>query len=345
MVGPGWRRNCNKVKRTMTHLPPPPSVDPASEYQPIPVGHLFSHAPGDFQVFLRHGDTHTLFARSGEAVTGLRREMLGEYGVHTVYIHRDERDRYRDYMRRHLPGALLGGQMPAAEKAALFYHNCCEIVRDLIRQRLPQGLSDVHARLFVGYARDSVAFLCSETGLARIGALMAHDYDVFSHGVHVFVYTVYLLRSLGLPGPSIVQAGVGALLHDSGKETVDPAILNKPGRLTPEEFLAVKEHPVRGVRLCRGLSLSRLARECILWHHEKLNGTGYLQGLAGQEIPVHVRAVTLADVYDALTSKRVYADAVRPFEALRIMRHEMAGAFDVELYKRFVLLLSGAALV
>lgn len=329
----------------MMQLPPPPSVDPASEYHPVPVGHLFPHAPGDFEVFLRHGDVHTLFARSGEALSGLRREMLGDYGVRTVYIHRDERGRYRDYMRRHLPGALLGGQLPAAEKAAVFYHNCCEIVRDLIRERLPQGVSDAHARHFVGYARDSVAFLCSETGLARMGALMAHDYDVFSHGVHVFVYTVYLLRSLGLPGPVIVQAGVGALLHDSGKEAVDAAILTKPGKLTPEEFLAIQEHPVKGVRLCRGLSLSRAARECILWHHEKLDGRGYTGGLAGADIPVHVRAVSLADVYDALTTKRCYADAVRPFEALRIMRHEMAGAFDIDLYKRFVMLLSGAALV
>ena len=329
----------------MTQLVPPPSVDPASEYHPIPVVHLFPHAPGEFQIYLRHGDTHTLFARSGEALNGVRREMLGEYGVRTVFIHRDERDSYRAYMRCHLPGALLGAQISIADKAAAFYHNCCDIVSDLIRERLPQAVSDVHGRLFVGYARDSVAFLCSEAGLARMGALMAHDYDVFSHGVHVFVYTVFLLRSLGLPSSSIVQAGVGALLHDSGKEAVDAAILSKPGRLTPEEFLAIKEHPAQGVRLCRGLSLSRLARECILMHHEKLDGRGYPGGRAGEAIPVHVRAISLADVYDALTSRRCYADAVRPFEALRIMRHEMAGSFDIELYKRFVMLLSGAALL
>ena len=329
----------------MTLLPPPPPVDPASEYQPVPVGHLFPHVSGDFEIFLRHGDCHTLFARSGEILSATRRHMLEEYGVRLVYIHRDERERYRHYMRRHLAGALLGPDMEHAQKAAVFYHNCCEIVRDLIRDKLPQGLSDTHSRLFVAYARDSVAFLCTEAGLSRIGALMAHDYDVYSHGVHVFVYTVFLLKSLGLSTPAIVQAGVGALLHDSGKEAVDPAILRKPGRLTPEEFLAIRDHPARGVRLCRALSLSRLARECILMHHEKLDGRGYPQGLAGEAVPMHARAVSLADVYDALTSRRVYADAVRPFEALRIMRHEMAGSFDLDLYKRFVMLLSGAALL
>ena len=80
-------------------------------------------------------------------------------------------------------------------------------------------------------------------------------------------------------------------------------------------------------------------------HHEKLDGRGYPSGLSGEAIPVHARAVSLADVYDALTSRRCYADAVTPFEALRIMRHEMDGSFDLDLYKRFVMLLSGAALV
>lgn len=326
-------------------LPPPPPVDPASEYQPIPVGHLFPHAPGEFEVYLRHGDSHTLFARGGEAITADRRGLLADYGVSVVYIHREEREQYRRYMRRNLAGALLGPEMPRDQKAAVFYHNCCDIVRELIRDRLPQGLSDKHGRLFVAYARDCVTFLSTEVGLARIGALMAHDYEVYSHGVHVFVYTVFMLKSLGLPTPVIIQAGVGALLHDSGKETVDVAILKKPGRLTPEEFLAIREHPLHGVRLCRPLSLSRLARECILMHHEKLNGEGYPRGLSDGDIPVHARVISLADVYDALTSKRVYADAVRPFEALRIMRHEMGGSFDLELYKRFVMLLSGAALL
>ncbi|MFU2208709.1 HD-GYP domain-containing protein [Solidesulfovibrio sp. C21] len=329
----------------MTALPPPPPLDLESEFQPIPLTHLFAHAAGDFEIYLRHGDTHTLFAHSGEAVTRDRRRLLAEYGVSLVYIHREERERYRGYMRRHLGGALLSPDMATEHKAAVFYHNCCDIVRDLLRTRLPQGVSDRHGRLFGAYVRDCVNFLATEAGLARIGMLMSHDYDVYSHGVHVFVYTLFLLKSLGLPKPALIQAGVGALLHDSGKEAVDASILRKPGRLMPEEFLAIREHPVLGVRYCRPLSLSRLARECILMHHEKMDGRGYPGGRSGEAVPLHARAVSLADVYDALTSRRVYADAVRPFEALSIMRHEMAGSFDLELYKRFVMLLSGAALL
>jgi len=329
----------------MTTSPSLPVAEPESEYQPVPVGHLFTDSQGEFEIYLRHGETHTLFAKNGEQFTEWHRALLKEYGVDTVYIHREEKGLYRDYVRKQLPRVLRSGDMSLKEKSRAFYHNCCDIVRDIIRDRLPQGLADKHGPLFVAYVRGSVEFLSTETGLARIATLMDHDYEVYSHGVHVFVYTIYLLKSLNLPSATIVQAGVGALLHDAGKEDIPLAILRKPGRLTPEEFLFVREHPERGVQLCRSLHLSRMAVECILMHHEKLNGHGYPAGLVGEQIPLHARIVSLADVYDALTSKRVYAGAVKPFEALRIMRHEMAGSFDLDLYKRFVLLLSGAAII
>lgn len=329
----------------MTALPPPPSDDPGCEFRPVPVGHLFPNIPGEFEIYLRTGGNHVLLAKNGEFFTPKHRALLAECGVNTVYIHREQQETYKTYIRRSLGTALLGPDLSLAEKSAAFYHNCCDIIRDLIRDRLPHGLADKHGPLFVAYVRDCVSFLSTEAGLARLAALMHHDYEVYSHGVHVFVYTVFLLKSLGLPNPTVVQAGVGALLHDAGKEEIPLSILRKPGRLTPEELLVIREHPERGLRLCRSLSLSQLAQECILMHHEKLNGRGYPRGLFEDDIPLHARVISLADVYDALTSDRVYAGAVTPFEALRIMRHDMVGSFDLELYKRFVMLLSGAALL
>lgn len=329
----------------MTALPSPRDTVAGSDYQPIPMEHLFAHAAGDFEIYLRHGDSHTLFARSGETISQERHRLLTEHGVSELYIHREEYGHYRRYMQRYMGQALLATDMPLAQKAAVFYYNCRDIVRHLLRSRLPRGLTDMHGRLLETYVRHCAAFLATDVGLARIGELVTHDYDVYSHGVHVLVYTLFLLKSLGLSRPALIQAGVGALLHDSGKGKIDLSILRKPDRLTTEELLAIREHPVCGERFCRPLSLSRMARECILMHHEKMDGRGYPGGRSGEDIPLQARAVSLADAYDALTSRRIYADAVRPFEALRIMRHEMAGSFDLELYKRFVLLLGGAALL
>lgn len=317
----------------------------ASEFLPVPLLTLFPGEAGDFEVYIRQGESFVLYARGGEHILATRRERLLEHGWDTVYIRAEERGSYRTYVRRRLPEALLGHELSETEKMAVLYRDTREIIRDLLREKLPLGVSDKHQTLFFDFVRRGVSLLGGSAGLERMGRLMVHDYDVYLHGVHVFVYVVFLLKSLGLDDDRVARIGVGALLHDAGKETVDVSILQKPGPLTEAEWRIIRGHPLAGARLCRGLSLPPEALDCILMHHEKLDGRGYPRGLGGQDIPTHVRAVSLADAYDALTSKRVYAEAVRPFEALRIMRDEMAGSFDPDLYRRFVLLLSGANLL
>ena len=152
------------------------------------------------------------------------------------------------------------------------------------------------------------------------------------------------MNTFSLPEDEMVQIGLGAVLHDLGKLGIDPGILTKPGPLTAEETQIVHTHPAKGVALCSGLNLSFTAMQCVLFHHERADGSGYPGGVRREEIPLAAMAVGLVDVFAALTSPRPYAAAVSPFEALRIMR-DMKGAFDAELFKRFVMVLSGAEIV
>lgn len=317
----------------------------AGDYFPAPIFQLFPSAFGNFEIYIRQGDRHALFAKSGKRFSTRQREILRENGVGEVYIRREERAFFQDYLRRYMPGALADEELALAERAAIFQRNSCEIVSDLIREKLPQGVSNRHYDMFLSFVRQSLDLVSCPSGLARMASIMSHDYDVYSHSLHVFVYACFLLRSLGMAEQNIVQAGAGALLHDAGKERIALAILQKPGPLNAVEWEEVRTHPAMGLHLCRNLPLSRITAETIFMHHEKVNGKGYPHGLKGEEIPLHARAVALADVYDALTSNRVYAPAVKPFEALRIMRDEMVGSFDMDLYKRFVLLLSGSDLL
>jgi HD-GYP domain-containing protein (c-di-GMP phosphodiesterase class II) len=163
--------------------------------------------------------------------------------------------------------------------------------------------------------------------------------------VHVFVYTTALLHDMKADEATQLQAGIGALLHDIGKTRISKDILNKPGPLTPEERSVINTHPVLGLALCQDVSLTREAAHCILLHHERMDGGGYPGRLTCELIPPHVRALALADVYDALTTNRVYAPAMPPFSALRLIREEMDGAFDMDVYKRLVMILSGANMV
>jgi putative two-component system response regulator len=132
-------------------------------------------------------------------------------------------------------------------------------------------------------------------------------------------------------------------LHDIGKVSVPDQILLKPGKLTKEEFDVMKEHTVRGAETIRSLlnefpnaRFLRMAHDIILSHHEKYDGSGYPQGLAGNEIPLCGRIMALADVYDALTSKRVYKDAFGHQESRNLIISESGRHFDPDVVQAFL---------
>ncbi len=312
------------------------------EFLEIPAWGLLARGPGDVDIYIRQGDRHVLFARSLERFTSRHMRLLEDRGTSRAYIRRESLSACRRSLRRGLPSVLADEEVELSTRAAIFHHHCLEIVTSLIKERLPQGLSNKHYGIFLDFVGKSLELVSDAAGLRRMAAVMSHDYDIYSHSLHAFVYACLIMKSLGMPAREITLAGAGALLHDAGKEAIDLAILQKPGPLDAGEWRRVREHPELGLALCRSLPLSRITADVIVMHHERMDGSGYPRGLMAGDIPPYVRALSLADAYDALTSNRPYAPAVTPFEALRIMRDEMRGAFDMDLYARFVLLLSGA---
>jgi response regulator RpfG family c-di-GMP phosphodiesterase len=134
-----------------------------------------------------------------------------------------------------------------------------------------------------------------------------------------------------------------APLHDIGKVGVPDAILNKAGRLTPEEFEEIKKHPENGSTILRrakrflgGGRFLEVARDIVLHHHERWDGSGYPHGLAGRDIPLPARLMALADVYDALTSPRVYKSAMPHAEAREVIIQGRGGHFDPDIVDAFL---------
>ena len=160
--------------------------------------------------------------------------------------------------------------------------------------------------------------------------------------MHVFLYTTAMLNTYALREKDLVAWGVGAVLHDIGKSQIAREILKKPGPLTPEEMKQVRTHPLLGVALCAQAQLPQASVNAILFHHEKEDGTGYPAGMNGGALPLPVKVIAAADVYDALTSDRPYAAGIKPYQALTIMRDQMPGHFDPEVLKRLIMVLSGA---
>jgi putative two-component system response regulator len=170
--------------------------------------------------------------------------------------------------------------------------------------------------------------------LAR--AIEAKSPFTHGHSGRVSRYARALAERLGLGEPAIDIRRRGAALHDIGKISTPDAVLDKPGRLTTEEFDVVKRHPAEGARIVEPLRSARDLIPLIRWHHERLDGTGYPDGLAGSAIPLPVRVLSVADVYDALASDRPYRPAMPHGRCREVMAEDAAGGgLEPELVRAF----------
>lgn len=163
----------------------------------------------------------------------------------------------------------------------------------------------------------------------------AHDDETGSHIQRVSRYCELMARQLGLSRQMIREIGHFASLHDVGKIAVPDRILRKQGPLTAEEFAEMKLHTVKGWRIIQGLGLGAVAENIIHLHHEKWDGSGYPEGLHGEQIPIEARILALADVYDALRQKRVYKPSFTHEQACEVIFEGAGRHFDPQLITLF----------
>jgi putative nucleotidyltransferase with HDIG domain len=173
--------------------------------------------------------------------------------------------------------------------------------------------------------------------LISLARLKTADDYTYMHSVAVCALMIALARQLGLDDEQTRQAGLSGLLHDLGKAWVPNAILNKPGKLTDEEFAEIKKHPSHGhAALLQGSGVPEMALDVCLHHHEKTDGSGYPKGLKANEISLFAKMGAVCDVYDAITSNRPYKAGWDPAESLRKMAEWSKGHFDEAVFQAFV---------
>jgi len=167
----------------------------------------------------------------------------------------------------------------------------------------------------------------------------ARDAYTSGHCDRMAAYAAAFGRHLGLPEEEVVALRRGGYLHDVGKVGVPDAILLKPGPLTADEFAVIKRHTIVGDALCGDLRLLRLVRPIVRHHHERLDGSGYPDGLSGSTVPLLAHMMAIVDTYDALTTERVYRRAVTPEAAHARLREEARrGRLSPELVAEFLAL-------
>lgn len=159
-------------------------------------------------------------------------------------------------------------------------------------------------------------------------SLRHHGDMTYAHSVNVALIASIIGQWLHYSAEDIKLLTLSGLLHDIGKLSIDESILNKPGKLTPDEFDIIKGHVKAGYNTIKDQELDDRVKEACLLHHEKCDGSGYPFGLKSNQIPDFAKIVTIADIYDAMTANRVYRGAVCPFEVIRIIEQDAFSKLD-----------------
>ncbi len=174
--------------------------------------------------------------------------------------------------------------------------------------------------------------------LWQMKALASYDYYTYTHCVGVCMFLVAASKKLLniTDARTLEQIGLGGILHDVGKSEISDKMLQMPGKLTTREFEVIKQHPAVGVDIARGMRDLHSTTAGIIWsHHERLDGRGYPDALAPEQIGPIVKLAGIVDVSGALTTNRPYARARTPFKALHPMVTEMREGLDVDLVRAF----------
>lgn len=186
--------------------------------------------------------------------------------------------------------------------------------------------------------RDNLdSLLRNESAMLWLTRLKSQDEYTSQHCIAVSIMAMGFGQHLGLASEALEQLGLCGLLHDVGKIRVDQRLLNKPDKLTPEEFEHIKGHARLGYALLKQhADLAAIVSQAAHGHHERLDGTGYPQGLQEEQIPYFTRIISIVDCFDAITSQRVYDRARSVKDAFKVLMDERDTQFDAELVMRFI---------
>lgn len=160
--------------------------------------------------------------------------------------------------------------------------------------------------------------------------------SIYAHSINVALISATIGKWLSLPEADIKNLALAGLLHDIGKTTIAPELLNKPGKLTDEEFEIIKNHTKQSYQMVRNLPLDIKIKEACMLHHERCDGSGYPFGLTGNKISTYAKILAIADVYDAMTSPRAYRPALCPFKAIQLFESDGLYKYDPKFIMTFL---------
>jgi HD-GYP domain-containing protein (c-di-GMP phosphodiesterase class II) len=313
----------------------------SSKFIPIPLESLRLDTEVNFKIYVitEQEKEPVLYRAENLQFTEAVRKRLQENDVRRVYIETSDRDEYWQYVEHNLDNILADDGIDPQKKAEVVYSSATQLIEHLFENPwMREGIRRSEKLV------ESTAYflLHDETAFSHFLSVRSYDYYTYTHSVNVYVFSVALADKVGIGEMSdIVELGTGALLHDVGMSLVDSRIVNKSGPLTTRELAAIKKHPTYGMKVLReagGISEDCLA--VVSQHHERCDGSGYPEGFSEKNIHPYARLAAVVDVFDAMTTQRLYGEALNSFTAFLTMKNEMRAGLDQNMFREFVQLMA-----
>jgi putative nucleotidyltransferase with HDIG domain len=312
------------------------------KFMPIKTNSLMDNTSAHFDVYtLLDGapaeakpEDFLLYAKA--PYTWSLRELtdLTRVGIQELFIDEVQRRNYERYLSLHKEAP----EIDRNEEPRFRIRKIQDIGQHLVECCFLSEIDHLVVGRLESVANELVTCLLSDPkSVHQIQSLAEYDLYTYVHSVGVGTLTTAIAMKMGITDSAALHTyAMGGILHDVGKKLVPLAVLNKPGPLLPEEWEQMKAHPTTGLDLLKPLGLNENILEIVSSHHEKIDGSGYPDGLSLREIPIHVQVATVADIFNALTTTRCYHRKRSRFEALMFMKHNLRGKISADVFKALV---------
>lgn len=314
-----------------------PKEEEAQQFMAIHMDSLRMDTSPPFALYFQSGvdQPYVLYCERKTEFTRDARRRLRQNRVTQLFITGKDRAFYSRYVADNLSDILNDAKLTVREKSTILYDSAQAVVEDVLKKPSERA----HIERGKSIVQRTVDFMRSEEFLLEhLLRTISCDYYLYAHSVNVVAYSIALCMRAGYVDPATLrEVANGALLHDVGETLLNRKTLKKTGALTTAEWEEVKKHPEKGCEVLKKTGgLGEIALDIVLHHHEKLNGTGYPHGLKGDELSIFVRIVSIADIFDALTTERHHQKARSSFDALKLMGETMREELDTDLFRHFV---------
>lgn len=292
--------------------------------------------------FVKRNERFRVYRDSRDPFTPFEIKSLLDAGVDKIFLEKKDAPAIRKYLETFLqtaapePGAP---QVSSESQVGLMRSAAVRIAEELFANPSPENI-----RKGMKAVSGFVNLLVREPkSFYYLIQLSSHDPYTYQHSVGVALNAIALAKKIKLDqDKDLMDVGIAGLLHDIGKTKVKPEIINKPGPLTKEEWEEMRNHSQWGYDIVKdNPEISLRSKLAMLHHHEDNLGTGYPKGLTENQISLFAKIITIADIFNALTTDRTYSKAKTPFEAFRLIQTAMMNKVDKQLFTELVMIYGG----